>query len=159
MKSLRIAVVSDTHEYEIQIMKFLDKVQDCDYILHLGDCVKDVEIIRRHFKGKVINVRGNCDLGNVAPLLINEEIDGHRILMSHGHQFSVKSNVMSYLYKALESQAKIALFGHTHIEGIEVVEGVHLINPGSLARSKGKGNSYCIIETEKDKIDAKIMYL
>lgn len=156
---MKIAVVSDTHGSEINILEFINKIGRIDMIIHLGDCVDDVRFIRRHYNGKIISVRGNCEDIAREPLVINEVIENIRFIICHGHSFGVKKSIMGYLYKALENEAKIALFGHTHIEAIEDIEGVLLINPGSLSRSLGKGNSYCVIEIDGSEIHSNIVYL
>ena len=53
-------------------------------------------------------------------------------MVTHGHLFNVKSGLMKLRYKALEQNANIVCFGHSHILGIEKVDDILFINPGSI---------------------------
>lgn len=57
-----IAVLSDTHRYESYIKMAAKMCKDADVVLHLGDNVSDVEIIKKEIGKDVIFVKGNCDI-------------------------------------------------------------------------------------------------
>ena len=58
-----------------------------------------------------------------------------------------------------ENDIKILINGHTHVPQIKKVEDLYILNPGSVAYPRlGNSPSYMIINIEKDKIDAKIIY-
>jgi predicted phosphodiesterase len=60
-----------------------------------------------------------------------------------------------YLFAALEAQADIALFGHTHNQYIKEVKGMTVMNPGSIGR--GFKPSYGLIYIEGDTVKAEIV--
>lgn len=61
------------------------------------------------------------------------ELEGKRILMTHGHRYGVKSGYLRAVYAAKEQQADILLFGHTHRAECFQEEGLWVLNPGAAA--------------------------
>ncbi|CAM2743725.1 metallophosphoesterase [Hathewaya histolytica] len=151
-----IAVVSDSHGDNNAIKKALGKIKRADYLFHLGDNVKDVDEFSKAFKGKIINVKGNCDfLDRDLTKKLNEklvEVEGVRVFATHGHKYSVKENLLRLRYKAMEVDADIVLFGHTHMPCIEYEDGIWFINPGSIALSRVKHNTLALIELLEGRI-------
>ena len=88
-----------------------------------------------------IAVKGNCDsfcgcsMGD-DPAERVLEIEGHRILLTHGHLHGVKASLIPLASSAQAAGCDIALFGHTHIytERYQAINGsaVCLFNPGSI---------------------------
>ena len=39
-------------------------------LIHLGDNVEDIAIIKKYYKGRIINVKGNCDFSTSTRLMI-----------------------------------------------------------------------------------------
>ena len=156
-----IAVVSDSHGDNTSIRKALGKIKKADYLFHLGDNVEDVDEFSKEFKGKIVNVKGNCDFLNsklakeLDEKLIN--IDGIKILATHGHKYGVKENIFRLQYRAMELEANIVLYGHTHIPSIEYEEGIWIINPGSIALSRAKNNTLALIEIFDGRIIPSII--
>lgn len=145
---MKIAVISDTHRYSYELSQVIKLIQDTDMAVHLGDNVDDVETIKRGYKGKVVNVRGNCDFTSFIPSERIEEVDGMKILMTHGHKYNVKRDLLSLKYRAEELGVDIVLFGHTHI-GLELFEkGIWYINPGSPSIPIDRKKSIAIVEID-----------
>lgn len=120
-----------------------------DLVLHLGDVCRDIEEVARQFYTLTVqNVCGNCDGFTETPDQRVLQVEGRRILMMHGHRYQVKSGYGAARYAALEAQADILLFGHTHIAYCECVEGLWMMNPGTC---RGWGASYGVILLEKEK--------
>lgn len=156
-----IAVVSDSHGDNTSIKKALGKIKKADYIFHLGDNVEDVEEFSKGFEGEIINVKGNCDfLSRELAKELNEKlvyIEGIKILATHGHKYGVKENIFRLKYRAMELEANIVLYGHTHIPSIEYEEGIWFINPGSIALSRAKNNTLALIEIFNGRIIPSII--
>ena len=55
------------------------------------------------------------------------------------------SGLTALAIEAKRRDCQIALYGHTHNALISEIEGVTLINPGSLRYSVGKGGGYCYL--------------
>lgn len=96
-----------------------------------------------------ITVQGNCDYEDKFPTETTQEIADKKIFLTHGHLYGVKSSLNNLLYKAKEVGANIACFGHSHFLGMEVVDDVLFINPGSLRLPRGrKEQTYVILTIE-----------
>lgn len=154
-----IGVISDTHRYNWVIGEAVKKMGDVDMIIHLGDNVQDVEEIAKFFKGRIISVRGNCDSSKTVPAEIIETIGGKRFLITHGHKYDVKNSMTRLKFKALEAEADVVLFGHTHVSGIAYEDGIWFVNPGSPAVPRDSFFSVAIIMLEGDSVKPSIVEL
>lgn len=154
-----IGIVSDTHRLNGYIKKACEYLKDCDLVIHLGDNIEDAAKIKQYYKGKVINVRGNCDFTKDVPSERIEIIENKKFFITHGHNYNVKSNMINLKYKALEIGADIALFGHTHIAEIVEDDGILFINPGSVSMPRSGKNSIAFIEIIDGNIHANIKTL
>lgn len=145
---MKIVVASDNHGNINAIRKIVIDNPDGDYYWHLGDsCVEDIDTLR-----PFISVRGNNDY---SPLLPNQrifELEGHRILLIHGHRYIMWN--LDYLYEyAKQIQCDVVLYGHTHIYDDRVIDDIHFINPGSCTHNRnGEEPTYCIIELKNKDI-------
>lgn len=141
---MRILIVSDTHG-EGELLNQVVQREVCDHVIHCGDFCTEAGSLPR---GSLTVVRGNCDWEKFSGEA-QWEGGGLRFFVTHGHRFRVNSSLLSLQYRAREVGAQIACFGHTHVPLAEVVEGVLLINPGSLTEPRGVPQpSYAILETE-----------
>lgn len=156
---MHIAVISDTHRHSYELNQVLKQIQDIDVIIHLGDNVEDVDILKNGYKGKIINVRGNCDFVSFVPSERIEEFEGKKIFVTHGHKYNVKYDLLRLQYRAREVGANVVLFGHTH-EAIELYEeGIWYINPGSLGLPRNGYKSYAILDIDNNEVKANIVKL
>lgn len=146
-----IAVVSDTHRMQRYIEAVKEKITDADVLIHLGDNVDDLEELSDGFDGEVYAVAGNCDYSNEYPVERVIELDGVKILATHGHVYNVKCGLHNLYYRAQELGVKIALFGHTHQELIIQENGITIMNPGSVSLPRGKGRYIGFIEINAEE--------
>lgn len=131
---MRILVFSDTHGMWVWLAAALEQAGPADYIIHLGDGADDyARLISTQYAGRCANVRGNCDFDHSLPIKRMIEIEGHNIFFTHGHEYGVKIGTDRLVSVARDAGADICLFGHTHIPVSTCVDGIHLLNPGSLA--------------------------
>lgn len=109
-----------------------------------------------------ISVRGNNDLSIQRDDLPDSRIvlaDGWRILLIHGHQAAPSERIRKLVMLAKKENCRIVVYGHSHIADITEKDGILLINPGSLRRSRdGRGASFAILNLEGEKAEAKIHY-
>lgn len=149
---MKILVVSDTHGYNTNLFELLDKIRPIDMFIHCGDSDGIEDYIEEFTQCPVVMVRGNCDY--CCPLHTDEIVDvaGHRIFVTHGHYYGVKSDLSKLLNKAKEVGADIALYGHSHIPELSYMYGIKAMNPGSLSlpRQPGRRCTYGIIEIKAD---------
>ena len=126
-----LMVFSDTHGHTAPMLEAVAKHKP-DMVLHLGDHARDAQELRERFPALAVrSVRGNCDLRSDAPEKLLFELEGLRILMAHGHEYSVKFTLDSLLNAAHFSGAQLALFGHTHRAEYRNYGDLALLNPGS----------------------------
>ncbi|HAE42279.1 MAG TPA: metallophosphoesterase [Clostridiales bacterium] len=129
---MKLIIVSDTHLRVERLIHRISEIENVDMILHLGDMVRDANTIAKRLGKKVIEVKGNCDMtGDKIPITRQLIWQNKKILMTHGHEYNVKTSLNRLFYKALESQPDIVLFGHTHMPMQETLGGILFLNPGS----------------------------
>ncbi len=147
----KLVIVADSHGNKKAVEKLLPLVQENDYFIHLGDGAGDVRGLVEQFPEKVYRVAGNCDFFSPLPSEELLEVERVRIFCCHGHKYGVKRDLHALAAAAKARDCDIALYGHTHKGRIDVVDGVTLINPGTLSLSTERGGSYCYLVVEKDE--------
>ncbi len=154
-------IFSDSHGRRNKIDRVLDRqVRMPDAIFFLGDGVGD--LCDRERDIPVFRVRGNCDWRIGEENVPEEEIltfEGKRIFLCHGHRFGAKSGTAGLLRAAVERNADIVLFGHTHGQFTETVPAgtqigsvllqkpVTLFNPGSIGYAGSFGTLHLTAQT------------
>ena len=147
-----VIAISDTHGNFSSLEKLLPKMQENDYVFHLGDHERDILSYSKELKNKIYSVKGNCDGGGEDLTL---EIEGLKILLTHGDRYSVKRSNFNLLLRAKEVGANVVFYGHTHCELIEEIDGITFINPGCMTR--WSESTYCYAVLHNGKITAKIV--
>ncbi|MET1014994.1 MAG: metallophosphoesterase [Paenisporosarcina sp.] len=141
---MKILVMSDTHGDSKIIDAVKEHVGPVDAIFHCGD--SELDLHHSSLEGIQV-VLGNCDMDSSLPIEVKTTVKDTNIFMTHGHLFQVKSSLMSLNYRAQELNSQIVLFGHSHLLGAEMINGVLFLNPGSLKAPRGrKEKSYAILE-------------
>ncbi len=148
----KIIILSDSHGNRKGIEELLPLIAENDYVIHLGDGAGDMREIAKLYPEKVYLCAGNCDFFSAYPDEGILEVERLRIFFCHGHKYGVKRDLHDLAIAAKIKNCDIALYGHTHQPLISKIEGVTLINPGSLRLSMGKGGSYCYLVAHKDEI-------
>lgn len=158
----KILVVSDTHGKLSNLREVIRKVRPVDRILDLGDVEGQEDEIRAMADCPVEFVCGNCDRTSREPWDRVLEIEGHRVLMTHGHHYSVGSTLERLKTAAAAEDADLVLFGHTHTPEKEEIDGRTFLNPGSISRPRQSGYrpSFAIVEIDdKGEFHTTINYL
>ncbi len=155
MKTLLI--LSDTHGSLKGIEKLKKLFFENDFIVHLGDGATDLRTAFGETPENAYLCKGNCDFLSPLPDEGVLDVEQVRILYCHGHTYGVKSSLVGLAFEAKRRGCDIALYGHTHQADITEIDGVTLINPGSLRYSAGEGGSYCYLVIHKDKITPVIV--
>lgn len=150
---MKVIIASDSHRRNDRL-KVLEEMHPGALLVHAGDFQEDP----RKFD-HWISVPGNNDTDFSQGL---EEkrvmlIDGHRVLLLHGHQVSSTGRLEKLARLARQEQCDAVIFGHSHVPQIEEEDGVLILNPGSLYRSrKAYGPTYIEADFTPEKIQAKI---
>lgn len=151
---MKIIVVSDTHRRIEPFIKDIEKYDDIDLIIHLGDMVADAKEIKSRVKFPLMVVRGNNDY-EANNTSWNEilEIEGNKIFATHGHKEGIDFGVNTILRRAKELDANIVLYGHTHVFMDKIYDKIRLINPGSAGYDRsGEYESYIIMDINSKEI-------
>ena len=133
---IRAAVFSDTHANTARMVEAVRALRP-DCLIHLGDLVRDTEVLRREFPELPLHrVCGNCDIGSGAPDRLVVELGPVKLFLTHGHLYNVDWSLDYLVYAAQEAGARAALFGHTH-EALNVeIGGVQVMNPGTAGKGR-----------------------
>ena len=140
---MRAIVFSDSHKNLNNMIPVIEaNIGHADYIFHLGDCVEDFEDLRAVYPMfKIEGVCGNNDWRSHGVTDLVLTVGNHRVLMTHGHMYDVKFTLARLLRKAKDVGADVVLYGHTHVPFCRTVDGVLMMNPGSISRpSYGKAS-------------------
>ncbi len=125
---IEIGLISDTHGMlRAGVHEALAGVA---MILHAGDVCSDTILDELAVIAPVQAVFGNCD-APWTPGLAQErvvEVDGVRIHVSHGHEVGRPSAArLMAAYPGFD----VLVYGHSHVQKIERVAGVLVVNPGA----------------------------
>ena len=146
---MRLLVVSDTHGDSTNLIAVLRIIgSSVDGLIHLGDGSGDIEAAARY--GSPLppawGVRGNVDSDWSVPSIRRIQAGCQSILAAHG-QLHLGDSWQPFVSAAKKQGAQAFFFGHTHIPFLERINGVLLLNPGSLSRPRGIwGPSFAIVE-------------
>jgi len=153
---MKACVFSDSHGYAANMMNAV-RLEKPDAVFFLGDGDRDIAELETKFPGlAVYAVRGNCDFRSERDNAMIVTTDGVRIYMTHGHLSDVKydSRLELLTEQALEAEADIALFGHTHRQHMSENREVTLINPGESGRGWYPG--YAVLNIENGAFSAEL---
>lgn len=137
-----IAVTSDAHGAQRQMDALLRELPVVDAFCFLGDMEKDAEYLcygleEVHPAASFYTVAGNNDPFSRLPRSIELTFGGAKTLITHGHLFrSIRASRATLARGAKADGCALALYGHTHVQCDETLEGVRLINPGALMRGE-----------------------
>jgi len=152
---MKLVVVSDNHGDKEILEKIASIECDADYYFHCGDSCLEPELIR-----PFVQIKGNNDYYDVPVQRIFHDIDGHNILLIHGHRQIYFRSIDNLLYLAEQNECDIVLFGHTHQFFDEEFEGVRFINPGSCLYNRDDNNAtYAVVMLEKGNIEVFKKYV
>ena len=161
---MKILVVSDTHRKDDNLKLVLSEECPLDMLIHLGDAEGS-----EHFIPDWVNpecrmemVLGNNDFFSRLEREREIDIAGHKAFITHGHYYGVSMGPEGLVDEAKSRGCDIAMYGHTHRPFLDVIDGVTVLNPGSLSypRQEGRRPSYMIIHVDADgKMDYQQKYL
>jgi len=154
---MKIAILSDSHDHTENLFKVIDIIQENNIseAIHLGDFIAPGTV--RVFKGKGIHltgILGNNDGevlgltkafadigGNLAGHFYETKFGKKKVACYHGTVEALTDS----LIKSKDYQ--VVLYGHTHTVFNQIVDGVQVINPGTVHGS-GYRASFVIYETD-----------
>ncbi|MCL1929063.1 MAG: metallophosphoesterase family protein [Treponema sp.] len=151
-----ILVISDSHgnvpalTAALTWARQVQLAQDMDFsaALFLGDGGDDLvpASAKAGFAVPWYKVRGNGDYNFLIPDTLTVEIP-RKLFLAHGNHYGVDGGGQNIAAAARNAGAEAAFFGHTHIPHCSMVNGIFLLNPGSIGRSRSNaGPTFAVIE-------------
>jgi putative phosphoesterase len=133
--SMKVGVIADTHG--MLRPEVFDIFAEVDHILHAGDVGGVDLLLELETIAPVTAVYGNTDgfdLRNRFPQVARLELEGQRVVVTHGDQFG--SPQPAGLREAFP-ETEIIVYGHTHRPFLELYDYlVTVVNPGSAGRAR-----------------------
>lgn len=117
--------------------KAIEAQPTAEVVVYLGDGHIDFERAKPLLEGKrVYAIQGNNDFHCKYPKnqIINE--GGLKIYITHGHYEYVKSSMGRLISIAKRNDCHLVLYGHTHNQQEDNVDGVKLFCPGALRQDE-----------------------
>jgi putative phosphoesterase len=152
---MNLIVVSDTHG-DVQHLSAILARHPHAAAFHCGDfCYAREQVPEFTY------VRGNCDIDRTVPEERVTEIGSLRIFQTHGHVYDVKQNAMRLRYRAMELQANLVLFGHTHEVTAICEDDILYVNPGSLLLPRSYFSpTYALLTIEENEafVNVEVSY-
>ena len=143
VNDMKLLILSDTHRSLGFAYDAIEK-EHPDAVVHLGACQEP----------DFYYVPGNCDYAPAVPQSLTLELDGVRIFVTHGHLYGVKRDLTALAGAAKDAGARLALFGHTHIQHLEERGGITLLNPGTAGRFGHSG--YAVVEIKDGAFSCRL---
>lgn len=141
---MKIGVISDTHG--ILRDEVIEKLQDCQYIIHAGDVGNKEIIDKLDSIAKTFVVRGNNDKDNWGLSLPEyREIEMDEVLIYLVHN---KTDIPKDL-----KEVDLIIYGHSHKFNEEKIDDIIYLNPGACGRKRfSLPLSMAIVEVNLDDI-------
>ena len=142
VNDMKLLILSDTHRSLGFAYDAIEK-EHPDAVVHLGDHLTDAEDLSFACQEPdFYYVPGNCDYAPAVPQSLTLELDGVRIF------------VTALAGAAKDAGARLALFGHTHIQHLEERGGITLLNPGTAGRFGHSG--YAVVEIKDGAFSCRL---
>ncbi|MBD5118901.1 MAG: YfcE family phosphodiesterase [Clostridiales bacterium] len=154
-----ICVFSDSHGSSENMLRAIEK-ENPDCVFFLGDGAADIATVaKKHPQLTVYTVRGNCDAHSAAPIILRTTIEDKKFFAAHGHTFDVKNDASFWELRsaALEADAGVVLFGHTHVPFEDKSWSMEILNPGTISNIATP--SYGIVRIENGTIYTELKTL
>jgi putative phosphoesterase len=139
-------------------------VEQCPQVttwIHGGDYCEDADDLALYVDVPVYSVRGNNDFRSYnVPECRTLSVDGVGITVIHGHQW-YHNRLQRLAELGKKNHSSLVVFGHTHRRFLEQVEGITVVNPGSISRPRDcRTGTYAICCIENGVLgDVKLVEL
>jgi len=150
-----LLVISDSHGSIAALTTVLNWAQSAnagalDAAVFLGDGCEDLNIAsaRTGFPLSWHAVRGNGDyLFSIPDNMVLDLPSARKLFLSHGNRYHVREGYKTIAAAARNAGAEAALFGHTHVPYCATVDGIFLLNPGSISRPRDSADcTFAVLE-------------
>jgi putative phosphoesterase len=154
--SVSILVLSDSHGDIAALTAVLEWARKKKFAgaVFLGDGAEDLKFASA-IAGFTLPwdiVRGNVDTNFSLPGTLVLEVPKNskhprKLFLSHGNMYRVEEDCRALAAAARANGAEAAFFGHTHIPCCAMLDGIFLLNPGSIGRPRSKiGPTFAVLD-------------
>ena len=150
-KAIYVGLVSDSHGRFTNVERMLEQAPDVAAWVHCGDYYTDGDDLAIASGVPVYAVMGNNDYYSEAngPECRFVTIGGVHIVAIHGHQWYGAQRLQKLAALGQTNDASLVVFGHTHRRLVETVDGITIVNPGSISLPRdGRRGTYGIASIE-----------
>lgn len=136
----------------------LPHLERADLILHAGDLVDSALLDTLAAYGPVRAVRGNLDPPDSGlPETLEFEIGG--VPVATIHDSGPKKGRRNRMRRRFP-EARVVVFGHSHIPWLEDEDGLLLLNPGSPTDKRRQPDyTFALLDVEERNVQAEIVAL
>jgi putative phosphoesterase len=133
-------------------------LREADLVLHAGDLLQTSVLDELSAYAPILAVRGNVDLPEVdLPETLEFSFGGAKIAMIHD---SGRKEGRRKRLKKRFPEARIVVFGHSHVPFLEDEDGLLLLNPGSPTdRRRQPHHTFALLRAEEGSVWAEILVL
>lgn len=151
---MRIIAMSDSHGNFNRVRRIVEANKDTtDMFIHLGDGLDEFEDAHHLFPQlHFVGVKGNNDWGSMESKMKLITCGGTNVMLAHGDLYRVKYGLDDYERAARETKATVALYGHTHVACSDYIDGLFLINPGSVMGGYDSPPTYLALDITPEGI-------
>jgi uncharacterized protein len=131
---MKIGLISDTHG-RLRPGVF-DAFAGVELILHAGDVGPLDLLAELEAIAPVHAVIGNTDgfeLRSRAQDVFELQLAGHLVVLLHGHTLGSPT---PELLRAAHPEADVIIYGHTHRQRIDILDGCVIVNPGAAGPAR-----------------------
>ena len=134
---MRILVLSDSHGDFFSMKRAIEAQPTAEVVVFLGDGHYDFEKAKPLLEGKrIYEIQGNNDFHCKYPKNQVIEEGGLKIYITHGHYEYVKSSLGRLITLSKRNNCQLALYGHTHTQKEDNVDGIKLFCPCALRQDE-----------------------
>lgn len=165
---MKILIASDTHSSDCALIEAIQAHAPLDMVIHLGD-LESTESLQRIDQAIPVPVARHFVLGNNDIFIKLDSFKEvpfgkhHKAFLSHGHRYGVSLGLDALRQEALRRGCDIAMFGHTHRPFYQNMDGVIMLNPGSISYPRGeeRRRSYAILQVddESGELEMEFQYI
>ncbi len=155
------AVIADTHiprRARALPEGLLPYLRRADLILHAGDLMDQALLGKLATYAPTRAVQGNLDPPEAGlPEMLEFEFGGVRVAMIHDS--GPKKGRRSRMRRRFP-EARVVVFGHSHIPWLEDQDGLLLLNPGSPTdRRRQPDHTFALLRVDGDAVGAEMLAL
>ena len=138
---MKILIVSDTHGRHSAFDKALKEAGKIDALVHLGDTEGGEDYIEAVCGCPAYVLAGNNDFFSDNLREMEVVFGTKKAFMTHGHYYYVSLGPERIIEEGKMRNADIVMFGHTHKPFLEMIDGMIVLNPGSLSYPRQENGS------------------